>query len=189
MSTGEVAELEPADVTVPASCLPEGTSWAFIEGAGPGDWMSVTAKRTGPSVHLQVVGYGCHDALETTRPIPHPFVPDWLHHLGIDAAALKFRPEPDAEPATVNLYAVAGGGLVKIGRTAGTVANRVAAMQGSSPVPLEIVATSVERPGRTEADLHAEFAACRRHGEWFDLSAFTATGQTVAQVLGFEEAE
>lgn len=87
------------------------------------------------------------------------------------------------------LYAIEGGGLVKIGVTSGRGEGRRVALQVGSPVPLVLAGTLLERPSRTEAHVHAEFSAARKHGEWFDLSPLSADGRTVAQVLGFQEGD
>lgn len=56
--------------------------------------------------------------------------------------------------------------LVKIGRTKKPIAERLAALQISSPVHLELLATM---PGgkSVERSLHRQFAYARSHGEWF----------------------
>lgn len=58
---------------------------------------------------------------------------------------------------------------VKIGYTGGNPHARLRALQTGSPTPLSMIAM---HPGtaRDERDLHAQFAASRNHGEWFNMS-------------------
>lgn len=68
------------------------------------------------------------------------------------------------------LYLIrAANGLTKIGR-ARSPKHRLCRMRSESPVVLELIHESLveDAPG-AEADLHAEFAAKRSHGEWFSL--------------------
>ena len=68
------------------------------------------------------------------------------------------------------VYVISGGSRrVKIGYTT-DMANRLSALQASSPRRLRIMATT---PGTlaTEAWLHKRFGKYRLHGEWFDLSS------------------
>ena len=66
------------------------------------------------------------------------------------------------------VYAISGGGLVKIG-TSQSVTNRLRAIQSCSPVPLTLLASG--HGGTTEERaLHRYYATQRQHGEWFSLS-------------------
>lgn len=71
------------------------------------------------------------------------------------------------ESRLAGVYFIAGGGLVKIGRSV-NVAQRLAAIQAASPVPVTVELV-VAGSSRVEARLHEHFARYRRHGEWFDL--------------------
>jgi T5orf172 domain len=66
------------------------------------------------------------------------------------------------------VYFIAGGDLVKIGKTFDVEA-RLRGLQCGSPVPLTLLKTT---PGYTELEtaLHNHFADRRRHGEWFDVT-------------------
>ena len=70
-------------------------------------------------------------------------------------------------PSGSFVYAVIGGGLVKIGR-ATDVAARVEQIRAMSPVEVWCYASA---PGdyAEESSLHRRFDAWRHHGEWFDL--------------------
>jgi hypothetical protein len=67
-----------------------------------------------------------------------------------------------------------GSSIVKIGRTT-NLANRLAAIQRMSPVPLKVLWT---HPGgnELESNLHRYFASRRSHGEWFDFRAGDPVG-------------
>ncbi len=59
-------------------------------------------------------------------------------------------------------------GRIKIGYCRrGGLDKRIATLQTASPVPLTLLAT-VSGTREREAALHARFAECRAHGEWFD---------------------
>lgn len=60
-------------------------------------------------------------------------------------------------------------GRVKIGYTKGHPAKRLGSLQTGSPTKLGIVAI---HPGTPELErrLHQQFAADRKHGEWFEFS-------------------
>lgn len=72
------------------------------------------------------------------------------------------------DPVRRVVYFIAGGGLIKIGKS-GNVATRLPLLQCGSPVPLTLLGT---RRGYTEleAALHARFADKHSHGEWFDVT-------------------
>ena len=63
------------------------------------------------------------------------------------------------------VYFIAGGGLVKIGRS-NNVRSRYSAIRSSSPVPVQLVALFPANPV-IEAFLHTRFGKLHHHGEWF----------------------
>lgn len=71
-------------------------------------------------------------------------------------------------PGVVYLIGSDAVGVVKIGKTRGTVQNRLKTLQTGCPFPLNIYAYFT---GYTdlEAKLHRTFRPLWRHGEWFDL--------------------
>jgi hypothetical protein len=68
-------------------------------------------------------------------------------------------------PGFVYFIQGADGGPIKIG-WATRPAVRMAQMQAHSPVDLRLLHTEPGN-GREERELHARFAAARKHGEWF----------------------
>lgn len=68
---------------------------------------------------------------------------------------------------TVYALSQPGATLVKIGH-AGDLRARVRGLMAGSPVPL-VLRGHWDGDTGTEARLHRHFAACRRHGEWFDF--------------------
>lgn len=73
--------------------------------------------------------------------------------------------------STVYVISAIGTPLVKIGQAV-DVAHRLQNLQSGSPVPLVVLGTFEGLDGRDlERALHAELAASRHHGEWFDLGA------------------
>lgn len=71
-------------------------------------------------------------------------------------------------PGTV--YAIEGGGLIKIGWTGGAVERRMAEIQRMSGSKLSVV-TTWEGSREFERRLHRVFREYRRHGEWFAMPA------------------
>lgn len=73
--------------------------------------------------------------------------------------------------ASTAIYLVrAENGLTKIG-IAVSPRRRLVSLRVDSPIPLELVHMAVVGDAeRVEAELHAEFAAKRSHGEWFRLT-------------------
>jgi hypothetical protein len=69
----------------------------------------------------------------------------------------------------VAVYLVRGGDLVKIGFTAGCVAERMVYLQVGSPVNLTLLRVIVGDESAERA-LHKRFAHLRSHGEWFTFS-------------------
>lgn len=65
------------------------------------------------------------------------------------------------------VYLVEGAGLLKIG-FARDVADRLAALQLGSPVPLRVVAYVPGEARKLERWLHLRYKHCRMHGEWFE---------------------
>lgn len=88
------------------------------------------------------------------------------HHEAM--AALLAELPASATPGSF-VYFIEGAGCVKIGVT-NNLASRFQTLQASSPVELTFVA-AVPGDVTTERFLHGVFAAERRHGEWFALSA------------------
>jgi len=75
-----------------------------------------------------------------------------------------------ADTRTVYFIQAATGGLIKIGVAADPSA-RLAEIQRMCPIPLRILSTLPGIGQRGEKALHQRFAAERRHGEWFALTA------------------
>lgn len=78
-------------------------------------------------------------------------------------------------------------GLIKIG-VADHVASRLSMLQPASPDILKVLATiRCERYGALERELHARFAAHRRHGEWFsphpEILSYIANPEPVEPVV------
>lgn len=71
------------------------------------------------------------------------------------------------EEGVVYLVGVVGDRVAKIGTTINLKA-RLKALQASTPRPLSVLWSAPGGRG-LESWLHARFAGCRRHGEWFDL--------------------
>lgn len=67
------------------------------------------------------------------------------------------------------VYLIGGADLVKIGTT-GDIKRRFKELQIDSPVQLRLLAYGAGGL-RAERRLHKQFAACRRHGEWFNIPA------------------
>jgi hypothetical protein len=75
-----------------------------------------------------------------------------------------------ADTRSVYFIQAATGGLVKIG-VAGDPVARLAEIQRMCPIPLRILGTLPGVGQAGESALHRRFAAERRHGEWFELTA------------------
>ncbi|MFC7794627.1 GIY-YIG nuclease family protein [Streptomyces cinereoruber] len=75
------------------------------------------------------------------------------------------------------LVGMEGSELTKIGRTTGTLKDRMMSLQTGQPAPLRPL---LEVDGDYERALHTRFAAHRGRGEWFDL---TSLGDPVTVVV------
>lgn len=86
------------------------------------------------------------------------------------AEQLQLRTEERAVRQARSVYVIRNprSGLVKIG-VAGDVQGRLKALERAAGEPLDLVAT-IGTGTVLEADLHRQFAAARRIGEWFDAS-------------------
>ncbi len=84
-----------------------------------------------------------------------------------DIAFLRRRNLDSSETSSEVIYFMRSGDMVKIGLT-GDIERRVRAIQASSPLPVDLLATV---PGglSKEWELHSRFSAHRQHGEWFRL--------------------
>jgi DNA-binding XRE family transcriptional regulator len=73
---------------------------------------------------------------------------------------------------TIYAIGTAGTSSVKIGKTAGAVTKRLAALQTAHPFPLKVLASvPVEHDvSRIEKAIHHFLEAERQHGEWFAVS-------------------
>ena len=104
-------------------------------------------------------------------PLPSP-KKEWRQvdpRLGLDLVLVaghlrELRKELDGV-----VYFVAGGGMVKIGKSYG-LTERIRTIQSTSPIPLSLLG-HVRGYTRTEAMLHAKWTKRRAHGEWFHLDA------------------
>ncbi len=73
--------------------------------------------------------------------------------------------QKDVGLKTWTYFVWAENGLIKIGRADG-LSQRFSCLQGSSPLPLKLIAAVYAWPG-LETELHALFKAERVRGEWF----------------------
>lgn len=85
----------------------------------------------------------------------------------VEPPQARFNRNRIIDPEKCSLYFLAGAGLIKIGVTT-NLTSRIRAIRNSSPVPIEILAIMRGATNFEEMQLHAKFAALRRHGEWFD---------------------
>jgi len=69
------------------------------------------------------------------------------------------------------VYLIKGGDYYKIGSTCSSIYARLKALQGPSPLPLELMwAIWTDRPRSVEEFLHDVFAEERLHSEWFAIT-------------------
>lgn len=79
-------------------------------------------------------------------------------------------------------------GLYKIGQTR-TLRERLIALRGSVGGPLRLVwYISTNRPLRLEKDMHARFADCHDHGDWFALSPEQVAEACSVSVVNYTDA-
>ncbi len=98
----------------------------------------------------------------------HPLAQQIADHAAAFIAGL-----PGCCSDKVMTYFVAGGQLIKIGRSREErFSLRMAHLQCQSPTPLRILAVT---RGDIEALLHEYFASHRAHGEWFSAEPILAT--------------
>ncbi len=91
--------------------------------------------------------------------------PNYIDPIGKRGGTFNVTPVKQKPVCPVVYFVQATNGLIKIGNTK-QLKWRFESLQGQSPLPLEILATT---PGNRTVEFayHATFAEHRQHGEWF----------------------
>ena len=116
-----------------------------------------------------------------SKPVRREYLSGAFEAMGIDVTAGQWNLEkcaplekpPYSEPHKKSandslVYFIRGAGMIKIG-VADSPESRMSTLQAGSPVPLYLLAT-MQGGFSKEKELHAKFAASRRHGEWFECT-------------------